>query len=282
MLHLGLDFKEYLKNSWNYIDILLICLSPCWSALRIYRIDSLYTDLALASLLMMRGIAPFKIFNGTRHYIRLILQSLNNIKYFLIIFLYLTMFFSVLIFIILRNDEQHDDTSFFDMVKMSWYLSATGNTDIQSKYVIISLVIFMSTILNLILMLNMLISNLGDSYDQFCFDKNIIDYRERISLTLEVQTALFWKNQVDKNHFVHILTRKFESKIEDDDDWQGRIMFTELKQEKRIESLEKIMNGLENKISLVDKKIETRFSAVDEKIDIICSQLLKSEIIQKK
>jgi hypothetical protein len=260
ILQIRTNWNEYLSNVWNIVDIALLLCTPIWTILRVLGVDSLYIDLALATLLMMRGVASFKIFDGTRHYIRLILQSLNNIKYFLIIFIYSTLFFSIMIFIVLSKDEDHS-LNYFEVLKKSWALSVGGETGIESQYGIIFLVIFISTIFNLILMLNMLISILGDSYDQFTIDKNMIDYRERISLTLEVQTVLFWKSRLNKSFFVHFLESQFEDRIDQSDDWQGRIMYAEQRQENRIDDLVKKVDGVQ---SIIDSKIDEVKSEIDE------------------
>jgi peptidoglycan hydrolase CwlO-like protein len=285
ILQMRVNFREYRSNAWNFIDILLILSTPVWSILRILNVDSLYIDLALALLLMIRGIPSFKIFDGTRHYIRLILQSLNNIKYFLIIFIYSTLFFSLLLFIVLSNDEE-DKSNYFEVLKKSWALSVGGDMGIESQYNIIFLVIFISTILNLILMLNMLISILGDSYDQFTIDKNMIDYRERISLTLEVQTALFWKNQVNQSFFVHFLESQFQNRMQENDDWQGRIMYAEQRQEMRIDELAKKVDGVQIKIdgvqSKIDRKIDGVKSEINKKIDGVEMKIteMSSQLVQ--
>ena len=45
---------------------------------------------------VIRGLTGFKAFDKTRYYIKLILQSLDDIKYFLIIFVYTTICFGLL------------------------------------------------------------------------------------------------------------------------------------------------------------------------------------------
>jgi hypothetical protein len=171
------------------------------------------------------------------------------------------------------KDEDHS-SNYFTVLKMSWALNVSGELGIQSEYHIIFLVIFFSTILNLILMLNMIISILGDSYDQFTLDKNMIDYREKISLTLEVQTALFWKNQLNKSFFVHFITSQFENRADETDDWQGRMMFADQRQEQRIKdfagTIDQRINEVESKINA---KIEGKIDGVETKLAEISSQL---------
>ena len=92
------------------------------------------------------------------------------------------------------DNLQRQNTSLLTLWKLSWAINITGDAEIDNKDdFLVYVTIFMSTILNVILMLNMLISILGDSYDIFMVERSIIDYREKINVTLEFQTALFWR-----------------------------------------------------------------------------------------
>ena len=110
-------------------------------------------------------------------------------------------------------------------------------------------------------MLNMLISILGDSYDLFMVERSIIDYREKIEVVLEFQTTFFWRKSRNLKQFVHALASPFEDE-ENSDDWQGRIVFSEKKQERRIEELFIKLDQVQENIK--DKVMESQKSTSNE------------------
>ena len=54
------------------------------------------------------------------------------------------------------------------------------------------IVYFGATVVNVILMLNLLISLLGDSYERFQLDQVKIDIREKAKNSLELQLMILW------------------------------------------------------------------------------------------
>ena len=93
---------EYFNGPMNRIDCLRIIVTSFWIILEFFSVYFLKFTWIVAFLILLRGITAFRVFDGTRYYITLIITALNDIKYFIIIFSYSTFSFGVL-FLISRS-----------------------------------------------------------------------------------------------------------------------------------------------------------------------------------
>ena len=129
-----------------------------------------------------------------------------------------------------------------------------------------------ATIINVVLMLNLLISILGDSYERFQTTQVIIDYRERANLIIEILSMKNLKG------FKSLKYLHFCISANENDNWEGRIRYMDTKLDKNFKNLademvqdkssmkDKIVS-FENKISLSEKKIEVKIASTEEKIE---------------
>jgi hypothetical protein len=117
--------------------------------------------------------------------------------------------------------------------------------------------IHLATFINVILMLNLLISILGDTCDQFQVEKNMIDYIEKAELILEIQKMTFWAKKKSEFKYFHVVTPA--SLGEQTEDWEGRVNFLGKKIEKHMQ----IINTSQKEMQ-IDSAM--RFREVDEKI----------------
>ena len=283
----SLKFK-YFNRINNCIDTLMLFVVIYWIVAELLDIESPFEEYILAFFVTWRGINSFRIFDGTRYYFRLVKESLNGIKYFLIIFAYSTLFFSV-IFYILASKHQ---TSFIDIWQKSWNLNFSGQYDenYSARDILTYFTVVGATILNVILMLNLLISILGDKYDIFMVDKKFYDMKEKIDFSLEIQKTLFWKKQYNQSKYFYIVKKAFHNNDDDNkDDWQGKIMFLEKRQEKKLDDLKQILEksfgknnsgslneGLQKIIEAADtnkRVLEQKIIAVEQKMDARMNQI---------
>ena len=93
------DPKEYFQDYWNLLDIIRNAVSISWVVMGLYGLTSLYFTWSVALINLLRGITVFQLFDGTRFYIELIFRSLNDIKYFFLMFAYSTFTFGFLLMI---------------------------------------------------------------------------------------------------------------------------------------------------------------------------------------
>ena len=102
-----------------------------------------------------------------------------------------------------------------------------------------------ATIINVVLMLNLLISILGDSYERFQTTQVIIDYRERANLIIEILSMKNLKG------FKSLKYLHFCISANENDNWEGRIRYMDTKLDKNFKNLADEM--VQDKSSMKDK-----------------------------
>ena len=251
----------YFTDVWNISDFLTFFLSTYWLSAKIFSINTEYELFILTFLILLKGLSAFRLFDGTRYYINLIISSLLSIRYFLIMFIYSTFSFSVLLIV-----SNHKTFSFNSLFDDTWGLNFgesadDSDSDSNSNYWLNYICMFLVYVVNIILMLNMLISILGDSFDQFQVDKSFIDYKEKIEICIEIQKTLFWKRTSGRFGYFNAF---FQCSDQGDGNWESRIDFVERKQELRIESLRReVKGGAEG----VQKEFQVKFDEMKWKMD---------------
>jgi hypothetical protein len=121
-----------------------------------------------------------------------------------------------------RSENQVNfKTLWFDMYSFNF-----GYYDAQRVSTAADFAIFMfASVLNIIVMLNLLISILGDSHDQFQLERTAINFQEKTEMCLEVQKLMFWNRKLKDLAFMH-LARKV-GQDQNDGSWEGRVLYIE-------------------------------------------------------
>ena len=178
--------------------------------------------------------------------------------------------------------SKNQKITFYTIWEQSWKLNFSGDLeDGFSDYFVLSYIsVFSALIVNVILMLNMLISILGDSYDNFTLEKNIIDYREKLDICLEIQTVIFWKISKSKERFFHILREPVDEDEDNLGEWQGKILYIEKRQERRIDYLHKKTLEIEQKLEKSMLNLESKIQSSSNSIENSVSEMKNS--IEKK
>ena len=152
---------EYFKSFLNIIDSIRIIITGIWIMLELSSINYLKLSWIVAFIKLLRGITAFRLFDGTRYYIKLITAALTDIKYFLIIFVCSTFTFGLL-FTISRRKTVDFSSIWSDPYGLNFgdFVDPDDNVDFTMDYI----VFIGATLFIVVLMLNLLISILGDSY----------------------------------------------------------------------------------------------------------------------
>ena len=234
--------KEYLSDFWNYVDALRSLVSVTWTFMEFYGWNSVYFTWTVAAINLMRGITVFWLLDGTRFYIVLIYRSLNEIKYFFLMFAYSTFTFGFLLMI-----SRGQDLSFVSLWGQSYDLifGIYGGSD-SEVYFIEYAAYFAATLINIVLMLNLLISILGDSYDRFQLEEAIIDIKVKSQISWEYQSMIFWANKQSLLKYIRLCHRAFQDY--QDQDWEGKIRFIENKLDMNIKEVAQGNKSIRKKI----------------------------------
>jgi hypothetical protein len=213
----------------------------------------------------LRGLSAFNIFDGTRYYVRLILHSIDFAKYFIVMFIYSTLAFGAMFVIVGKNSVS------FDSLWMLSYGLNFGIYESNSSALLKDLIYIISTFINIIVMLNLLISILGDYYDQFQGDKDVIDLREKASFSLEIQKMMFWIKGKGNLKFLHVMKNITDE--ENNDDLEEKIFSIE----KKIDSINKnILDAQGDMKKEIVKSIDGLSKNIEEKIKDSIAQMLAS------
>ena len=198
ILQLATDYKNYFFDSWNLID-----LFRTWSFffymfnLLLYRVHSYDYLLAVIVFSWLRGISYFRMFDGTRYMVRLLGMVILDMRVFFMILTYSTVGFAFIFY--LRNPE----TPFFIYLMTSYRLDLGDfNTDYTAVFDWV--VFFLATMINPMIMLNLLISILSDTAAKVSADNYVANLQELTRMIIEVEKVMFWKKNKSGKHFLHL------------------------------------------------------------------------------
>ena len=197
---------EYFKDAWNLIDFCRFTLTLAWVLMNLFEDEHGITYRVLAWLVALlnftRGLTGFRLFDGTRYYVRLIIRAISDMGYFLILLSYSTITFGVM-FQVSRKGEPFE----FKTLWMDSYSLNFGNFEPQENYSFSfeTIAYMLATVVNVILMLNLLISILGDSYSNFQTDKVYIDFSEKAGVIIEIQKMFFWVGKESNPRYFQVL-----------------------------------------------------------------------------
>ena len=111
----------------------------------------------------------------------------------------------------------------------------------------------MASVINVIIMLNLLISILGDSFDLFQIESEMIDCMEMAESVLEIETLMYWKK--DMNQKMHLQICK-KLKAEKNGNWAGKINAIFESVEKNRIVIQKELKDINKKLSQIQLKIK--------------------------
>lgn len=249
----------YFQDIWNLVDTLRLLFTGAWIVIKLIDSDQTvvyYVSWFAVLLNVIRGVTGFRAFGATRYYIRLILQSLLSIKSFLYIFIYSTLSFGLL------NIAATRGTISADSLWMDSFGLAFGETDaMKSNHIDLQYASFLiAMVVNVILMLNMIISILGDSFDEFQLMAEIYNYREMIEVLLEIEQLKSLVSRPNETSYLHTCMNAY---LSDEDAWQGKVMETkvylqdvERKIVEGMKSINESANITQSGIKSLERKIE--------------------------
>ena len=239
----GLSFTVYAVLAWrgdNNMDVLLTVIIFSWT----------------------RGISYFRMFDGTRYMVRLLSEVIKDMREFFVVLFYSTIAFSFVLY--LRNPS----LSFSAYLTVSYRMDL-GDFDADYTTAFDWIVFFLATMLNLTIMLNLLISIMGDTYAKVQESNDIANYQELTEMIIEIEKLMFWKKRLAHKHYLQqcdFLTREESN--------NDKILEKIRNLKVQIGGMEKDMNFIKEKVK--DNSIlEMEGSVLEMKND---QQTLKNEV----
>ncbi|CAG9334152.1 unnamed protein product [Blepharisma stoltei] len=183
------DFWGCISDPWFYIDTTRLAMCLIWSILTINDDCPYPLTYFTAAINFARGSSYFRAFDMTRFYVRLILHAVYDAISFLVILLYSILSFSV---IYASTDQSMDIIS----VWKNTYELEIGQFDNDGFSILQYLYFTVASLINVIVLLNLLVSVLGDSFSRLKEITQEIDLEEMLRVIIEIETVLFWR----RNH----------------------------------------------------------------------------------
>lgn len=285
VLQLIQEGKKYFQDSWNILDICRIIITTAWIISLLLTPNHWFFDWAVTVVNFVRGITAFRAVSVTRYYVILIFKSLWSIQSFMFIFAYTTITFGVISAISSGTYEINFRTLWVGPFGLAFGIEDMQSLDFDMKY----LTYFFALILNVVLMLNMIISVLGDTFDQYQLLAIYYEYKQMTEVILEISQILSVFTNDSKKEYLHLCVNAYNDKEEK---WQGKLLDIFNCVEKAQRALEECIStkikGIENKIcgneksnekifkqrlAGIEERNEKRYRAVEEKIAAVNERL---------
>jgi WD40 repeat protein len=190
------DFSEYWNSIWNVLDQLR-GLSFNYYALIAMKGTYNY-DILLAVLIFSwaRGIACFRMFEPSRSMVRLVIQVILDIRTFFLILFYSTLAFAFVFY--MRDPEAQP----FAMYLTRAYRLDLGDFETDLTEYFDWGIFFVSTMINPLIMLNLLIAIMSDTAAAGAEVDDICGRRELTEMILDVEKIMFWKKGICHKHYL--------------------------------------------------------------------------------
>ena len=271
---------EYWQDPWNYLDWVRSSLCLLWI---FYFKGHQYVELCVICMCFLRGFTYFRTFKMTRMYVRLTLEVIKEMYSFLVVFAYAIIAFGMMYAVLVPVQV----TSAF-RAWMTAYELLMGTYSTDGYESLQWLCFTCASLVNVIIMLNLLISILGDAYEHSHTYAKENDTLEMLRIIIEYESMLFWRRNTGVP-MIPTLCRVPEGQGSNDE-WEGKIkqITKRIKDEltlnerymtERSGLMEGRIEGLKGEIGTVDealKRVKARVLTSDQTMLALKSLLEES------
>lgn len=268
---------------WNFIDFVRTIISLLWIFIVASTSKPYYNEIGYIMVIFnfLRGLSGFRAFDSTRFYVRLIIRAIIEVIPFILIFFYTTLFFGSLYW---ASGGEFRTDSFYGLWQVPFELNM-GNFSNETSPNLSFLSFMFGSVINVIIILNLLISILGDSYDKFQSEAIEIGAQEMTELIIEIETMMFWKRNTGEKKYINICSKtKFEGLS---DEWEGKLkaisnMMIKNNYQARVSSdmLNKKIDSIEEKLKIVEP-LNKKLDGIDKIVAVVDTLSKKIETIEK-
>mmetsp|Transcript_22437 Transcript_22437/g.19368 ORF Transcript_22437/g.19368 Transcript_22437/m.19368 type:complete len:258 (-) Transcript_22437:344-1117(-) len=202
--------KVYFSDIYNYVDmsstfLLLASLISTWAEVDELAGNWVFTITILLNYTKWIGYA--RVFDQTRRLIRIIVEIVSDMRSFIFMLLFIIFGFSIIFFQFDDASEDYEDSLLFTYEIMFSSFNTAILNDSQIIYFII-----ITMILSVVL-LNMLIAIMGDTFGRVQSKALLTDSQERVSLILEsIVMRRVLRDTILKGRYKSQERRKYTSK----------------------------------------------------------------------
>jgi WD40 repeat protein len=259
---------EYLQDAWNYLDMVrnILC------TLYIYDIsfNHSYYKYSILELLilvsMVRGIAYFRLFADTRYLINLLSEVVKDIRAFMALLVYAI--FTNLVLVYIFSLKTADPDFGWGKGLMKTYNMLFGDME-QPQDFVQWVTLTMNMLIIPIIILNLLISILGDTYDRVQNGSTIADMKEILEMIIEVEQLFFWRKDLKGKAYFQICMEKEMLEI-NENAWEGRIR-----------QMDKKMNLMKHTLNSIQSMLKQKQAAQSQLMARLSDKVLSQEAMFK-
>lgn len=197
---------RYWRELWNYFDLITDFTCLLYSGFLLFIGDYEFLNKVFEILTLtswMRGISYFRIFKQTRYMINLLTEVIKDMRSFMVLLIYSLLGFSFLFLV------TNSSTSILEYVYGSYKLSLGDVPDATSNYDVYQFIIITAAVvMNPVIMLNLLISIIGDTYNRVQSSSAIADMRELCEMILEIEHLAFWRRNTTLQKYLQVCSSK--------------------------------------------------------------------------
>lgn len=236
VFQIATDFTGYWFDMWNILDQLRGLSFTIYVILE-WRGHINETMLLIVIIFSWtRGISYFRMFEGTRYMVRLLSEVIADMQVFFIILSYSTIAFTFIFYLKKAGPA-------FGMHLTVSYRLDLGDFSTSEYDHFDWVIFFFATVINPLIMLNLLISIMGNTYGRVKESNDIANFQELTEMILEIEKLMVWKKNSKLKHFLQQCLSA--TSLEDDEP---------------------------DKINLRLKSIRTRVNNVESDLNNICEE----------
>ena len=249
---------SYWRDPWNYIDWVRSVICVVWI---LFLHTSQYVDLIAVCMCFFRGFTYFRTFKMTRLFVRLTLEVVKEMYSFLIIFAYSTIAFGMMYAVLV---PEQIESAFKAWMTAYELLMGTYSTD--GFHGLQWMCFTFASLVNVIIMFNLLIAILGDAYEQAQMSAKENDTLEMLRIIIEYESMLFWKRGFGQKSVFSLCAASQNSDLFAH--WGGKILVISSEINNQInakaEMLASQMDRNDAKLDLVDRQLKLTSAAAAE------------------
>lgn len=209
MFQMFLTRLIYFTDIWNYVDLARSTACFLYCILIWVDFDDKFSKQVLVSLIflsMVRGISYFRLFDKTRYMVNLLSEVFKDMISFLILLSYSTYSFAIIYFIMVNNllNDSGSQTQPFSSYVASAYLLNLGDFQTENYGPFEWVIFFFASVINPLIMLNLLISIMGDTFGRVKDEQAIADMRELTGMVIEGEYLMFCRRKQGKKMYMQI------------------------------------------------------------------------------
>lgn len=273
LFQLSLTLNKYFKDPWNYIDFLrtTLCIVysiSVWADVNDFIAKQLLVSLTFLS--MVRGISYFRLFDNTRYMINLLHEVIKDMQSFLILLAYSTYSFALIYFIMINNVIKYNSAPEHEAKPFSYYITdsyllSLGQFSTDNYGPFEWVIFFFASVINPLIMLNLLISIMGDTFGRVKQEQEIANMQELTGMVIEGEYLLFCKRNQGRKMYMQICKELELTNVELSidiklDNMKQRIRIIEDTVAKKSEEMKNEINetvaGMNNKVDEITGLIE--------------------------